>query len=436
MTKNSSNHNDRQQRRRHCKTERKEKAREKARKYFAKHFSQASTPVSDDYTKFSKHEILPGNVLGKGAFGIVWEVTAIRLDGPSNGSSGAANNASRPDAAARQFLAQHCAREEFPANKSNTVQPQQYARYAIKALSNQTVNITCDDKLLFQSLIAMVVEAHLLSKMEPHPHIIKMRACSDADPFSEDFFIVMDRLYGTLGDRLKEWQRWERNNAPWTSLLPRQRRQRWGPRFEACRDLASALCHLHHHGIVHRDLKPQNIGYNIRGDLTLFDFGLSRELPSSSKRDAAGLYKMTGFCGSPRYMAPEIANNLRYNEKADVYSYSVLAWQIFTLEKPYTDFRMNDMKRLVWKPPNHVRPELQKLYAHRKIQSLLKQSWSPDIGERPTMREICATLRQESMQQCRDGDARRLRTSAGNGGRRSTFIFRNFRRVQVAPKGA
>ena len=162
-------------------------------------------------------------------------------------------------------------------NSGNTqaTTPEHNARYAIKALSNHTVNSKEDDKLFFQGLIGMAMEARLLSKMEPHPHIIKMRACSDANPFSEDFFIVMDRLYGTLEDQLEEWQQWERKNVLWTALLPAKRKRQWEPRWEVCHDLASALAHLHHHRITHRDLKPQNIGYNIRGDLTLFDFGLS-----------------------------------------------------------------------------------------------------------------------------------------------------------------
>lgn len=54
---------------------------------------------------------------------------------------------------------------------------------------------------------------------------------------------------------------------------------------------------------MYRDLKPDNIGFDVRGDLKLFDFGLSRQLPPQRLTD--GTYRMTGDTGSPRYMAPE-----------------------------------------------------------------------------------------------------------------------------------
>jgi hypothetical protein len=42
--------------------------------------------VSNDDNTFSKRETLLGNVLGKGAFGIVREIHAVRLDGHGNRS--------------------------------------------------------------------------------------------------------------------------------------------------------------------------------------------------------------------------------------------------------------------------------------------------------------------------------------------------------------
>jgi serine/threonine protein kinase len=72
-----------------------------------------------------------------------------------------------------------------------------------------------------------------------------------------------------------------------------------------------ALHHPSHHmlsispilSVVYRDLKPDNVGFDVRGDVKIFDFGLSRQLPSEKLKD--GTYNMTGDTGSPRYMAPE-----------------------------------------------------------------------------------------------------------------------------------
>jgi serine/threonine protein kinase len=55
--------------------------------------------------------------------------------------------------------------------------------------------------------------------------------------------------------------------------------------------------------IIYRDLKPNNIGFDVRGDAKLFDFGLATEFDAD--RTQGGTFKMTGDTGTIRYMAPE-----------------------------------------------------------------------------------------------------------------------------------
>jgi len=57
-------------------------------------------------------------------------------------------------------------------------------------------------------------------------------------------------------------------------------------------DLSSALKFLHSISIVYRDLKPENIGFDIRGDVKLFDFGLAAELKEKDRTEN-GLCKFT-----------------------------------------------------------------------------------------------------------------------------------------------
>lgn len=54
---------------------------------------------------------------------------------------------------------------------------------------------------------------------------------------------------------------------------------------------------------MNRDLKPDNIGFDVRGDVKIFDFGLAKEI-DPSKRLEDGTFKLTGDTGSLRYMAP------------------------------------------------------------------------------------------------------------------------------------
>ena len=44
-------------------------------------------------------------------------------------------------------------------------------------------------------------------------------------------------------------------------------------------------------------------------------------------------YEMTGYTGSLRYMAPEVATNRPYDESVDVYSLVLVLWEIASLER-------------------------------------------------------------------------------------------------------
>jgi len=67
------------------------------------------------------------------------------------------------------------------------------------------------------------------------------------------------------------------------------------------------------------------LGFDQAGCLKLFDFGLAKKLTPSNATDN-DLYLLTGNTGSLRYMAPEVAIGLPYNQKADAYSFGILFW--------------------------------------------------------------------------------------------------------------
>src|SRR5210317_2133283 len=84
----------------------------------------------------------------------------------------------------------------------------------------------------------------------------------------------------------------------------------------------------------------------VRGDIKLFDLGLVKELqPDERRKD--GNYKLS-MAGTPRYMAPECGNYKPYNLSADVYSFSMLLWEIVTMSKPLEDFTYTKLKNEVF----------------------------------------------------------------------------------------
>ena len=77
--------------------------------------------------------------------------------------------------------------------------------------------------------------------------------------------------------------------------------------------------------ILHRDLKSLNLLLDECFRIKLADFGWTRVMAES----------MTGKIGTYQWMAPEVINNEKYTEKADVYSFGIILWEIASREPPY-----------------------------------------------------------------------------------------------------
>jgi len=144
--------------------------------------------------------------------------------------------------------------------------------------------------------------------------------------------------------------------------------------------------------IIYRDLKPENIGYDVRGVLKIFDFGLAQELrPKEMFED--GTYELTGFTGTIRYMPPEVAQSQRYNSTVDVYSFSILLWEMLSLKQPFADFTCRMHNQLV--VMRNVRPVVPDIWGSR-INNLLTNCWSPVLNKRMPFEDICTCLSEET----------------------------------------
>lgn len=94
--------------------------------------------------------------------------------------------------------------------------------------------------------------------------------------------------------------------------------------------MALRECHRHKESsgalkpILHRDIKPGNVFLDRDKNVKIGDFGLAKELPSESK------FAYTNV-GTPFYMSPEMINELRYNEKSDIWAVGCLIYEMAAL---------------------------------------------------------------------------------------------------------
>jgi serine/threonine protein kinase len=88
-----------------------------------------------------------------------------------------------------------------------------------------------------------------------------------------------------------------------------------------------------------------SVSFTSCGTVKLIDFGLCTSVRRSES--CLGLYSLTGQTGTMRYMAPEVMCSLHYSEKVDIYSFSLIAWQVLTGLVPYASCDRSDHRHRV-----------------------------------------------------------------------------------------
>jgi tRNA A-37 threonylcarbamoyl transferase component Bud32 len=188
---------------------------------------------------------------------------------------------------------------------------------------------------MFQQRVT--AEARVLAKLQ-HPSIVTLYELGKSTVGWP--FCVLERVDGVaLKDRLDELAEQEER-----SEVPRTRE-----RLELLSNLVSiaeALAYAHEQRVVHRDVTPNNILLGKRGEATLIDWGIARDLdapsgtsgsePSIHDQSPASTGRMvTISAGTPPYIPLEQSQGRKADPSFDVYSFGVTLYEVVSGKTPF-----------------------------------------------------------------------------------------------------
>ena len=145
--------------------------------------------------------------------------------------------------------------------------------------------------------------------MLSHPNIVQVYDVSSTNTAD---FIVMELIDGIT---LKQY-------------MEKKGTLNWKETLHFSMQIGKALEHAHGRGIVHRDIKPHNVMVLKNGSVKVTDFGIARVMSKSNTLTKEAL-------GSVHYISPEQAKGGWVDNRSDLYSLSVVMYEMMTGRPPY-----------------------------------------------------------------------------------------------------
>ena len=149
-----------------------------------------------------------------------------------------------------------------------------------------------------------------LARQVTHPNVIRIH---DLGEVEGTLYFTMEYVQG----------------ANLATLLEREPKLALTRAVGLARQIASGLAAAHRVGVVHRDLKPANIMIDAQDHARLADFGIARSTSAATLQTVPG-----SVIGTLDYMAPEQARGGAADERADVYAFGLILYELLAGGRP------------------------------------------------------------------------------------------------------
>lgn len=219
-----------------------------------------------------------------------------------------------------------------------------------------------------------------------HPNILNYH-CAFYDEGRKEGFLVMELMSKDLGSYVKEHSG-QKNRVPFTVPVA----------VDIMLQIARGMEYLHSKKIYHGELNPSNILLKARNSTTggflakVAGFGINgiQSCASRSPRPSA--------VDADIWLAPEVLAELEqgkdegvYTEKADVYSFGMLCFELLTGKVPFEDGHLQGEQMV-----RNIRAGERPLFSYaspKYLTNLTKKCWQTNPTQRPLFSSICRILR-------------------------------------------
>uniref|UniRef100_A0A7S4UIN4 Protein kinase domain-containing protein n=2 Tax=Paramoeba aestuarina TaxID=180227 RepID=A0A7S4UIN4_9EUKA len=157
-------------------------------------------------------------------------------------------------------------------------------------------------------------------------------------------------------------------------------------RMKLAHDVALGVSYLHSivPPVIHRDLKSLNLLVDSNWLVKVADFGLSKIKDFFEETSS--------LVGTPAWTAPEVLRGDRYDEKADVYSFGIILWEIMTGHRPFSGYRLRQVIAAVCDKKERPSDIVDCPIEDKEVEDLINYCWADERTDRPPFTEICLQI--------------------------------------------